>query len=99
MLVPKLLAFWGQNSVGNGHLGAIFSIGVFSIMKILIIGNGAREYALGLALSSDSRVAQLYFAPGNGATETLGKNLIASSYDELLNIAQDIAISLVIVGP
>ncbi|MDE7448410.1 MAG: phosphoribosylamine--glycine ligase, partial [Helicobacter sp.] len=68
-------------------------------MKILIIGNGAREYALGLALSSDSRVAQLYFAPGNGATETLGTNLIASSYDELLNIAQDIAISLVIVGP
>lgn len=68
-------------------------------MKILIIGNGAREYALGLALSNDSRVAQLYFAPGNGATETLGKNLIASSYDELLNIAQDIPISLVIVGP
>lgn len=68
-------------------------------MKILIIGSGAREYALGLALVTDCRIQQLYFAPGNGATDRLGQNLITASYDELLQLSQDLHISLVIVGP
>ena len=43
--------------------------------RILIIGNGGREYAIGLALKQDSRIESLYFAPGNGATHNLGQNL------------------------
>lgn len=68
-------------------------------MKILIIGSGAREYSLALSLSQDARVEKIYFAPGNGATDTLGENLSTSSCDELLRVAQDLCVSLVVVGP
>ena len=43
--------------------------------NILIIGGGGREYAIGLRLREDKNVLNLYFAPGNGATKALGKNL------------------------
>lgn len=67
-------------------------------MKILIIGNGAREYSIAFYLLQDSRVQKVYFAPGNGATESLGENLVSTSYNDLLQIAQDLSITLVIVG-
>ena len=43
--------------------------------RILIIGNGGREYAIGRVLKEESRVEALFFAPGNGATHLLGTNL------------------------
>ena len=68
-------------------------------MKILIIGSGGREYAIGLRLKEDENVSNLYFAPGNGATSALGENLNLKSFEELANFAKDNEIDLTIVGP
>lgn len=66
---------------------------------ILIIGNGGREYAMGLALSQDKRVQKLYFAPGNGATTRLGVNLVSKTPQEIVDSVQKLGITLVIIGP
>lgn len=42
-------------------------------MKILIIGSGGREHAIGSKLKKDGR--ELYFAPGNAGTSELGQNV------------------------
>jgi len=67
--------------------------------KILILGNGGREYALGLSLAQDSRVEELYFAPGNGATWLLGKNITYNDNHELVRLCRQLGITLVVVGP
>ncbi len=68
-------------------------------MDILIVGSGGREYSIGLALSKDENVSNLYFAPGNGATDTLGTNISYNSYEELANFVEKNSIDLTIVGP
>ncbi len=68
-------------------------------MKILVIGSGGREYAIGLALSKDPAVEKIWFAPGNGATDTLGENLSLAEYEELAAFAKEKGIDLTIVGP
>jgi phosphoribosylamine--glycine ligase len=44
-------------------------------MKVLILGQGGREHALGWALAKDTRVTKLWFAPGNGGTGSVGENV------------------------
>ncbi|MBE2986447.1 phosphoribosylamine--glycine ligase [Campylobacter sp. RM12920] len=68
-------------------------------MKILIIGNGGREYAIGLKLQSETNVEKIYFAPGNGATSKIGENVLTSDFEQLAKFAIDNAIDLTIVGP
>ena len=68
-------------------------------MKILIIGSGAREYSLGLALKKDKNVDELYFIPGNGASQNLGTNIYINSNEEIANFAKKNNIDLTIVGP
>ncbi|WP_305862654.1 phosphoribosylamine--glycine ligase [Helicobacter cholecystus] len=63
---------------------------------ILIIGNGGREYSLGLALSREN--ISLYFYPGNGATQKLGKNLSAKNFEQLYEQICKYQIDLVVVG-
>ena len=67
--------------------------------KILILGNGGREYALALSLSQDLRVEELYFAPGHGATWLLGKNITYNDNHELARLCKQLGITLVVVGP
>jgi len=45
-------------------------------MKILILGNGGREFSIARAISNEDAEHELFFQPGNGATGTLGTNLI-----------------------
>ncbi len=68
-------------------------------MNVLVIGSGGREYSIGLALKRDKKVSKIYFAPGNGATTTLGENIQYSSYKELVEFAKEYKIDLSIVGP
>jgi phosphoribosylamine--glycine ligase len=68
-------------------------------MDILIIGSGGREYSIGLALKKDKNVNKLYFAPGNGATDSLGENISLKDFEELANFAKNNTIDLTIVGP
>ena len=69
------------------------------VRRVLIIGSGGREYSLGLAVSRDSRVEKIYFAPGNGATEEIGENISISDFQELADFAKREKIDLTIVGP
>lgn len=68
-------------------------------MKVLIIGNGGREYAIGKALKNDKQVKEIFFAPGNGATPNLGYNLPIKNFDALADFAELNGINLTIVGP
>jgi len=68
-------------------------------MNILIVGSGGREYSIGLALQKDKNVDKLYFAPGNGATHSLGKNISIKDFQELASFAKNENIELTIVGP
>ncbi len=69
-------------------------------MKVLIIGGGGREHALGWKLKQSKKVTGLFFAPGNGGTEELGKNIAISPLDieKLAQFAQDESIDLTVVG-
>ena len=68
-------------------------------MNVLIIGSGGREYSIGLALSRDDKVSKIYFAPGNGATDSIGENVDIKDYNDLANFAIESNIELTIVGP
>lgn len=68
-------------------------------MNILVVGSGGREFSIGRMLKKDSVVAKLYFAPGNGATDTLGENISIKDYEELADFALANHIDLTIVGP
>lgn len=68
-------------------------------MKILILGSGAREYSIALAISKETTPHELFFMPGNGATSALGTNLNIKDYNELAKYAKELGIELTIVGP
>ena len=68
-------------------------------MKILIVGNGARESALALKLKDDSRISKLYFAKGTVTTGQLGQNVYEDSVEGLRDFAIKERIDLTIVGP
>ncbi len=68
-------------------------------MNVLIVGNGAREYSIALALKKSKKLNKLYFAPGNGATSALGENISVGDYEGLANFAKKNQIKLTIVGP
>jgi phosphoribosylamine--glycine ligase len=70
-------------------------------MKILIIGNGGREHAIGRKLSQSPKKPTLIFAPGNPGMEDLGSCFAVSPDDfrGLLTLAQTQKVDLTIVGP
>ena len=67
-------------------------------MNILILGSGGREYSIGLSIYKEEK-HNLFFMPGNGATEDLGKNINIKEYNELAFWAKENNIDLTIVGP
>lgn len=67
-------------------------------MKILIIGNGGREHAIGIKLLKDNPAVELFFAKGNGGTAAIGKNVDSQSVEELASFALQNNIELTIVG-
>lgn len=72
-------------------------------MKVLIIGSGGREHALAWKVAQESRVTQVFVAPGNAgtATEPKVRNVDISSEDipTLAGFAERERIDLTIVGP
>ena len=69
------------------------------LMKILILGSGGREYSIARAILNEQESHELFFQPGNGATNTQGTNLNIKDYDELAAFAIENEIELTIVGP
>ena len=68
-------------------------------MKILILGSGGREYSIARAIKNEEEEHELFFQPGNGATNNLGTNLNIKDYEELATFAIENKIQLTIVGP
>jgi phosphoribosylamine--glycine ligase len=70
-------------------------------MKVLIIGNGGREHAIGRKISQSPRKPSLIFAPGNPGMEELGScfNVAADDFRGLVSLAQAEKVDLTIVGP
>ena len=44
-------------------------------MKILLLGSGGREHALAWKIAQSKKVDQLYIAPGNAGTGSVGENV------------------------
>ncbi len=70
-------------------------------MNILIIGSGGREHALGWKISQSEKVEQLFFAPGNAGTSTVGTNLNVgvSDFAKIKQAVLGNQIDLMLVGP
>ena len=70
-------------------------------LKILIIGGGGREHAVGWKVAQSSRAGDLYFAPGNAGTLKLGTNVNISATDisKLVKFAKKEKIDLTLALP
>ena len=70
-------------------------------MRVLVIGSGAREHALLLALRQDPEVEELAVAPGNAGTAIIADQyeVDVTSGDAVAQLAQRIGADLVVIGP
>ena len=70
-------------------------------MRVVVIGSGAREHALCVALSSDPAVSALACAPGNAGTRAVAEPLAVDAADAESIAAMAVAwrADLVVVGP
>ncbi len=70
-------------------------------MRVLVIGSGGREHTIAWKIHQSPGLEQLYCAPGNPGTASLGTNVEISSDDleGLLDFARAEAIDLTVVGP
>ncbi|MDR2122487.1 MAG: phosphoribosylamine--glycine ligase [Flavobacteriaceae bacterium] len=67
-------------------------------MKILIIGNGGREHAIGWKIKKDDPKTELFFSHGNGGTAQIGTNVAFDTIEELVHFAEKEEIDLTVVG-
>ena len=70
-------------------------------MRVLVVGEGAREHALAWKLSQSGQVTELFTAPGNPGTAQLGTNIPipVDDIDRLIHAAEHNQIDLTVVGP
>jgi phosphoribosylamine---glycine ligase len=70
-------------------------------MRILVVGNGAREDALSWKLAQSSSCEALFAAPGNAGTASRGTNwdIAATDGKAILDKVQAEKIDLVVLGP
>ena len=70
-------------------------------MRVLVIGSGAREHALVLALTRDPAVSAALCAPGNAGIANLVEthSVDPSSSDQVVALAKKVGADLVVIGP
>lgn len=70
-------------------------------MKILLLGSGGREHALGWKIAQSKRVTQLFIAPGNAGTSEVGTNvdIQVNDFDAIKDFICAQKIDMVVVGP
>lgn len=85
---------------GSGAVRPPRRLGLFTV-RVLVIGSGAREHALLLALRRDPQVEQLAVAPGNAGTAAVADqyDVDISSGPAVVALAQRLGSDLVVVGP
>ena len=70
-------------------------------MKILLVGSGGREHALGAGLQADPACTELHVAPGNPGIAQIAQchPLVITDNQAILELAQRLNIDLVVIGP
>ncbi|MGW4098793.1 phosphoribosylamine--glycine ligase [Mycobacterium sp. NPDC004974] len=70
-------------------------------MRVLVIGSGAREHALLLALRRDPQVDELAVAPGNAGTQSIADqyDVDITSGEAVVKLAERLESDLVVIGP
>ena len=70
-------------------------------MRVLVIGSGAREHALLLALRRDPQVTGVIIAPGNAGTARIAdqRDVDITSGDDVVALAREVAADMVVIGP
>ncbi len=70
-------------------------------MRILLLGNGAREHALAWKISQSTKCEKLFIAPGNAGTQTVGENVAIgiNDFEQLKDFIVAQQIDMVVVGP
>ncbi|MGC0249006.1 phosphoribosylamine--glycine ligase [Pseudactinotalea sp. Z1748] len=70
-------------------------------MKILLIGAGAREHALGRALRKDPSVSEVFAAPGNPGIAQVSTTFEVDMLDgsAVAQLATELGVDLVVIGP
>src|SRR5262245_3560461 len=74
---------------------------MLALVRVLVVGSGAREHALAWALSRSPSLSELHAAPGNPGIAALGAchPVRANDGEGLLALASTVAADLVVVGP
>jgi len=70
-------------------------------VRVLVIGSGAREHALCLALAADPSVTSLVCAPGNAGTAAVAEQRGVDANDgaAVAALAKELGAELVVIGP
>jgi phosphoribosylamine--glycine ligase len=70
-------------------------------MNILLIGSGGREHAFAWKIKQSELCRQLFIAPGNAGTSSLGTNvaIAITDFESLAVLCVEQKISIVLVGP
>jgi phosphoribosylamine--glycine ligase len=70
-------------------------------VRVLVIGSGAREHALLLALRRDPQVTGLAVAPGNAGTARLAEqhDVDVTSGEDVVALAREVRADMVVIGP
>ena len=70
-------------------------------MKVLIIGSGGREHALAWKIAQSPLLTELHAAPGSAAMGEHASchDIAVSDLDGLVDLARELSIELVVVGP
>jgi phosphoribosylamine-glycine ligase len=70
-------------------------------MKVLILGNGAREHALAWSFAKSKRNSGLFCMPGNAGTADIAVNIVGDYCDgpSVVEAAHKHGVNLVVIGP
>ena len=69
--------------------------------KVLVLGSGGREHAIGWKLNQSRFLGQLFFGPGNAGTASIGKNtpVDINDFDSIKKILIKNKIDILVIGP
>ncbi len=70
-------------------------------MRILLLGSGGREHALAWKITQSAKCEQLFIAPGNAGTASVGTNVAIgiNEFGKLKDFAVEQKVDMLVVGP